>query len=232
MGVPLPDPLPSFCPSCGEAFSVEHALRCKKGAWVARRHREITIAWKDYFKHGGASLVALEPVLPPLPAGAIARPTTTTDLNARSDIRARGLTVGYTGDEYFDIACLDTGAQRYDRQSSIQALTAYEGAKDAKYLDRVSPLGRFTPLVCSVYGALAPRAASTAHRVARRVDPDREEQDAVVDLHAVVLQTAIIKAASLGLRARSATVLPPVTTSRSTFEDASSCLAGARGGES
>ncbi len=31
MGVDFPDPLPAYCPSCGELFDLSHALKCKKG---------------------------------------------------------------------------------------------------------------------------------------------------------------------------------------------------------
>ncbi len=36
MGVPFPDSLHRKCPSCGEDFSLAHALKCKHGGWVYR----------------------------------------------------------------------------------------------------------------------------------------------------------------------------------------------------
>jgi len=33
MGVEFPDPLPDSCASCGEPFSLAHALKCKRGGW-------------------------------------------------------------------------------------------------------------------------------------------------------------------------------------------------------
>ena len=95
------------------------------------------------------------------------------------------------------------------------------------YSDRVCPFGSFTPLVCSIYGTLAPAAAATATRVARQVDADREERDAVVDLHSAMLQAAVIKATALCLRARSFAVLPSVAPAGS-LEDATSSLWAAR----
>ena len=62
-----------------------------------------------------------------------------------------------------------------------------------------------------MYGTLAPAASKLANQVARQVDPEREERDAVLDLHQVVLQTSILKAASLCLRARSWATLPFVS---------------------
>ena len=53
MGQELPHPLPSTCPSCGEKMSISHALKCKKGGWVNRRHREVLKAWMRYLEKGG-----------------------------------------------------------------------------------------------------------------------------------------------------------------------------------
>ena len=85
------------------------------------------------------------------------------------------------------------------------------------------------PLVCSIYGTLGPAAAAVAHRLARQVDPEREERDAVMDLHAVMIQVGVLKATSLCLRARSWQTLPDVGRVGG-FEDASGslALAGAR----
>ena len=95
------------------------------------------------------------------------------------------------------------------------------------YADRVAPFGYFTPLVCSVYGTLAPASAITAHRVARNVDSGREEHDAVLDLHAVMMQVAVIKATALCLRARSWQVLPRVCAAGS-MEDAAAAVRAVR----
>ena len=226
MGVPFPDPLPATCPSCGEPFSLDHALSCKRGGWVFRRHREVSRAWGRYFRRAGATAVNYEPLLPRLPPGAAARSTTTDSFGARADVHAVGLLSDEAIDDFFDIAVIDTGASRYDDKSSLRALEAYEKLKDAIYADRIVPIGRFTPLVCSIFGTLAPRAATTAHKVARAVDPDRDERDAVLDLHAVQIQAAIIKAVSLCLRARSSCKLPPLSKSQGLPQDVSGAMMG------
>lgn len=224
MGVDLPDALPTTCPSCGSPFSLEHALECKRGGWVVRRHHEVARAWKRYFEKGGARSVQLEPVLRPLPLGSTARPSTNLADDARADLAVRS---GDGRDEFYDVAVIDTGAPSYSLKSSSKTLLDYEQRKCAQYTDRVCPFGTFTPLVCSVYGTLAPAAASTAARVARGVDANREERDAVVDLHSAVLQAAVIKATALCLRARSFAVLPIVAPAGS-LDDATSSLWMAR----
>jgi len=138
---------------------------------------------------------------------------------------ARGL-FQHGRDEFRDIAVLDTGANCYRGKLSIDILEAHEARKNAKYHDRIAPHGTFTPLVCSIYGTLAPAAAKLANKVANKVDPEREERDAVLDLHHVMLQTAIMKAVSLCLRSRSWAVLPSVAPADA-LEDASGWLLAA-----
>ena len=128
---------------------------------------------------------------------------------------------------YYDVAIIDTSCPTYAGKTAIKALSDYEGIKNKTYADRVAPLGSFAPLVCSVYGSLAPSAAATANLAARRVDPDRDERDAVLDLHGAMIQAAAIKATSLCLRARSWAVLPRPDPAGS-LEDASGRMIGLR----
>ena len=100
---------------------------------------------------------------------------------------ARGLfQTGRT--DFYDIACLDTGAACYSGKSSAEVLEACDERKIGKYGDRCAPYGSFTPLICSIYGTLAPEASKLAHKVAQRVDPEREERDAVMELHHTMIQ--------------------------------------------
>ena len=84
-----------------------------------------------------------------------------------------------------------------------------------------------TPLVCSVCGTLARSAAAAAYKAARRVDPDRNERDSVLDLHSAMIQASAIKTTSLCLRVRSSADLPPVDKAGS-FEDAAGRMVGLR----
>ena len=56
------DPLPDFCPSCGAPFDIAHALKCKSGDWVRRRHNEVALTWMNLFKRVSAT-VEPEPFL-------------------------------------------------------------------------------------------------------------------------------------------------------------------------
>ena len=137
-----------------------------------------------------------------MPHGVFVRPSTTTASEARADVVARGL-FRHGEDYYGDIACIDTGAACYEGKTSAKALEDYEKRKNDKYSDRITPHGTFVPLVCSIYGSLGPSACRFAHRVAQNADADRDEKDATMDLHATMIQTAVLRAVSLCLRARS-----------------------------
>ena len=157
-----------------------------------------------------------------MPPGASVRPTTIRETDARADIASRqhGRTT------FYDVVVVDTGADSYLGKSTVQILEEKERRKKAKYEDRVLPHGSFSPLVCSIYGTLGPAAALTAHRIARNVDPDRDERDAVLDLHHVMLQASILKATSLCLRARAWSALPKASAVPS-LEDHTGWLAEA-----
>jgi hypothetical protein len=207
MGVPLPEPLPPSCPSCGEEFTVSHALKCKKGGWVGRRHREVLRAWSTLFKRVSPTVVE-EPHLGATVGMVFQRDTTTTKLDARADILARGI-FSPQQDAYFDVAVLDTGSDSREHAKSVTVLKAKEASKHAKYDERVQPLGKFAPLVCSIYGALAPEASRTLSLVSRGLDSKAGEREEAAFLHRVYLQVATLKASSMCLRARAQFTPPP-----------------------
>ena len=121
MGQELPDAPRRKCPSCGADGSIDHLLKCKRGGWVSRRHREILRAWKSYLERAGATAVYEEPYLLPVRPGAVVRPSTTVASDARADLVARGL-FQHGRDNYYDIACLDTAAACYHKVPGLRAL--------------------------------------------------------------------------------------------------------------
>ena len=127
-------------------------------------------AWKAYFLKGGATSVVEEPKLLPPPAHVAVRPATTQKPDARADLAVTGLSETHHF-EFFDVAIIDTGSDSRVSQSSAKVLEQDEQKKRSEYEDRLKAHGHhFVPLVCSVYGTLAPDAIRTATRVARRVD--------------------------------------------------------------
>ena len=86
-----------------------------------------------------------------------------------------------------------------------------EEQKRSKYEERMAPYGDFAPLICSVYGTLAPESAKLLTRITRGLDKE-QDKDAAMWMARAQLQTAIIKATSLCLRSRSASKIPPCSS--------------------
>jgi hypothetical protein len=218
MGVPLPDPLPANCPSCHEpSFDVRHALKCKSGGWVRRRHDEVKYAWGTLFKKVSTN-VGFEPYLPSCDGVIFEKKSTTRDRDSRADILVGGL-FQRLQDAYLDVAVMDTGAECYSKQSPSQALKAKENRKRGKYEERARLAGTFAPLVCSVYGTLAPEASSILSRVVNGLDTKRREKSDTATMQEVYLQTAIVKATSMCLRSRGRPVHPECDARPGTLDD-------------
>ena len=228
-GRELPDRLPEVCASCGEQMSLSHALKCKKGGWVVRRHREVLKAWSTLFRKVTPTVIE-EPSIGAGIGATYQCRSTTTDPDARPDIMARGI-YSPAQDAYFDVAVVDTGADSRGKLTSEAVLRDHERAKHRKYDERVHHLGKFVPLVCSVYGTLAPESERTLSCVTRALGGETEDRDDVAYLHRVCMQVAVIKATSLCLRARSQINPPPCDAYPEALADAKVTIADAGLGE-
>ena len=83
-----PERLPTRC-DCGDAFTVDHALNCLRGAFPTIRHNEV----RDFTGQLLTEVchdVCIEPVLQPLEGERLDLASSIRDDNARTDIRARG----------------------------------------------------------------------------------------------------------------------------------------------
>ena len=87
--------------------------------------------------------------------------------------------------------------------------------------------GSFAPLVCSVTGVLAPEASKILTLVVHGLDAERPEMKSTAKMLQVALQISVLKATSLGLRARARTV-PPKSAQSPSLIDCPVSLADAR----
>ena len=81
--------IPEICP-CGDPFSLSHALQCNKGGYTQMRHDEIRDTFAAIMKEV-CSDVEIEPKLQPLEGESFVHRTTSTEDEARLDIKANGL---------------------------------------------------------------------------------------------------------------------------------------------
>ena len=86
-GIPLKR-LPSHC-VCGESFSVEHALNCKKGGFISSRHDEIKRITAEFLREVCID-VEEEPLLQEITGENFKRRTAKVEKDARLDLSARG----------------------------------------------------------------------------------------------------------------------------------------------
>ncbi|KAL7475656.1 LOW QUALITY PROTEIN: hypothetical protein ACHAW6_003456, partial [Cyclotella cf. meneghiniana] len=186
-----PPNLPSRCDGCGEGFTVEHALNCKKGGLVGIRHDDARDEWAHLCSLAFTNArVVIEPnilygndtatgpsraALPNSPPS----PNDTPGDESRGDVlvhsfwqRARGTvfdvricdTDARSG-TVFDVRICDTDARSYANTSSDKVLERASKEKVRKYEQACLTQGQdFTPLVYLVDG-LASKDARNAKRL-------------------------------------------------------------------
>jgi len=148
---------PATCDGCGSLFNVQHALSCKKGGLVIRRHNEIRDAVGDL-----SSLIW----------NGIRREPIVREADDANNIPALIADLGVRGvwepqrETLLDIRVTDTDAFSYCAQPVRSILEKAENEKKRKYgtaceQRRVS----FTPFITSVDGALGREAKAFVNRL-------------------------------------------------------------------
>jgi len=184
--------LPPCCDGCGATFSIEHALDCRIGGLVGRRHNEVRDAFGDL-----ASLVwnpvVREPVVSDGSDG-ISEPLV-------ADLCVRGVWQPQT-EALFDIRVVDTDARSYCGRTPTAVLCSAEAEKKRKYsVACQSRRATFTPLCVSVDGLLAPEANYFVRRLGDHLSAKWEQPFSVVTGWVRArLSFAILRAALLCVR--------------------------------
>ena len=136
--------LSSVCDGCGAPLSIEHALDCRFGGLVTRRHNEVCDAFGDL-----ASLVWSPVVKEPVVNDRSADADTLV-----ADLCVRGVWEAQTK-ALFDIRVIDTDTRSYCTRSPKDVLGTAEGENKHKYLQACQDRhATFTPLCVSVDGML------------------------------------------------------------------------------
>ena len=143
--LPLPN-LPSHCP-CGEHFTVNHALSCKKGGFVAQRHDTVRDLLTSHVNTACKDLES-EPLLQPLDNEVFNLQSTVTGQEARLDMKAGGFwTPGVTA--FFDVRVTHVNSRSNQGKSTATIFREQENEKKRKYNQRVMDveMGTFTPVL-------------------------------------------------------------------------------------
>ena len=145
--LPLPN-LPSHC-ACGEMLSVDNALSCKKGGFIAKSHDTIRDVLRSHISKVCRN-VETEPLLQPLDNEAFNLQSTVISREARLDMKAGGFwTPGVMA--FFDVR--ETHVNSRSNQGKHTAMIFKEQEnKNRKYNQRVIDveMGTFAPVALRV----------------------------------------------------------------------------------
>ena len=145
--------LPSSC-VCGEKFDVNHALVCKKGGFISRRHDTLRDLFTILLNKVCVDVEA-EPHLLPITNEVMRFKSANTDNGARLDIKAKGFwRRGQTA--FYDIRVTHVNSKTNSKKSTAEVFREHEQAKKREYLERVLEVehSSFTPLVFGTNGGM------------------------------------------------------------------------------
>jgi hypothetical protein len=166
--------LPDRCDGCGEGFTVEHGLNCKKGGLVSIRHDDVRDEWAHLCSLSlSSSRVTVEPTIfygGDVTASQRSEHSTRGDNNlgdeARGDVLAHGFWQRARG-TVFDIRLCDTDARSYGNTDSSKILERAAKEKKTKYEAACLERRRdFTPLIYSVDGLASKDTRAAEKRLA------------------------------------------------------------------
>ncbi|PFX13801.1 putative trafficking protein particle complex subunit 2 [Stylophora pistillata] len=127
------DDIPSVC-ACGENFTVDHAMICKRGGFVIQRHNELRDLEADLLSIVCTD-VEVEPVLQDITEEQLSRGSNRAQ-DARLDVRARGFWDPQSS-AFFDVRVCHPNAESYKDQEPQQIYRIHENDKKRLYSRRV-----------------------------------------------------------------------------------------------
>ena len=133
LGWPVPA-LPTTC-VCGRPLEIDHALSCPHGGLPIRRHNEVRNLLASCMKAAGFD-TAIEPPLQQLTGEQFVRSTTTTDQEARLDIKAAGFWGDGAEEAFFDVRVFNRFAPSGIALSPCQARSSHrlDGSNESPFL--------------------------------------------------------------------------------------------------
>ena len=148
----LIDDIPCTC-VCGEAFSVDHAMICKRGGFVIQLHNGLHDIEAELLSLV-CNDVQTEPVLQDITDEQLSRGTNKV-LEARLDTHARGFW-GRQRSTFFDVRVCYPNVDLYQGLDLQQICKLHKNEKKCLYEDRVIEVecDTFTPLVFTTTGGL------------------------------------------------------------------------------
>ena len=148
-------------------MEIEHALSCRYGGLPIRRHNEVRNLLASCLRKAGCD-TTIEPQLQPLSGEVFLRQTTTTDQEARLDIKANGFWGEGSEEAFFDVRVFNPFASSYRSLPIPTVYVRHEKEKRDRYEERVREVERaaFTPLVFAATGGAGKLTTAFLKRLA------------------------------------------------------------------
>ena len=167
--------LPSKC-VCGEIFSVDHALICKKGGFISKRHDNIRDLLTVLLNKVCVD-VQSEPHLIPIKTEKFNLRSANTNDDSRLDVKARGF---WTRDQtaFFDIRVTHVGSQSNKNRDTNTVFRQHELETKRQYMQRVLDVeqGSFTPLVFGTNGGMGDECRKFVDELSRKLPEKKNEE--------------------------------------------------------
>ena len=190
--LPLPN-LPSYC-ACGEVFTVNHALTCKKGGFIAQRHDTIRDLLTSHISKVCRN-VETEPLLQPLDNEVFNLQSTVMSREARLDMKAGGFwTPGVTA--FFDVRVTHVNSRSNQGKHTATIFKEQENEKKRKYNQRVMDveMGTFTSLVFGTNGGMGLDCQNFLRTLANKLSSKNKEPYAnVISWLRIQLSFAVLR---------------------------------------
>ncbi|KAI2507267.1 hypothetical protein MHU86_7103 [Fragilaria crotonensis] len=199
-----PTSLPPRCDGCGDRFTTEHAMSCRKGGLILHRHNDLVATWGLLCGQAYTpSTVSDEPLIQPSQdVRAASADHTDPPPELRGDIAVHGFwTRGTTA--IFDVRVTDTDAPSNRNTTPEKVLQRHEKEKKDKYGALCIARRRtFTPLVFSVDGMQGVEATAASRRLASSLASKwKRSYSEVCGFVRSRLAIALVRSASRCLRA-------------------------------
>ena len=194
-----PPNTPHTCP-CGQPFTLTHSLHCPKSGYTHLRHNEFCDTFAtllDKVCHD----VEIEPKLQSLEGKSFHNKTSTTEGDARLDIKANGLWGGRLSRTFFDVKIFNTllnpVLKLYLTPTNIMSV------KTLKYQQRIVDVehSSFVPLIFACTRRAARGSTKTVQKLAEKLTGKRNESYSdTINFIRTKISFALLRSAILCLR--------------------------------
>ena len=165
--------VPRTC-ACGNEYSINHCLTCKRGGYVIIRHNVVRDTLAEILREVCKD-VKVEPQLLPVTGEVLPAGTNVAD-GARSDVSAVGLWHPMNR-AFIDVLVFNPHAPSNAVASLKQTYIRHENDKKRSYLARILQVekGTFSPAVFSCSGGASPETSQLLKAIAEKMSVKRKE---------------------------------------------------------